>query len=246
MVTPATTNVWDALDNPEVKTGPMEYWGQVQIDSYFCVLRKGVGKIPFDPQQHNIDQRRTAIEIVIIPLAEQNISYDVNRSMIAESREWAGIVLPSIKALGLSARELNGKWARIRTKETGSTYVNSNGETRERTTFEFMAVYNSEDECRTAYQAFAAGAGTQPATNSAPAAQPTNGNGNGNSNGNKERETALKFLRVIVENAVRGQTDLNVINNTVAANISNMPMVAKYFTADSPETMNLIAEAMAK
>lgn len=80
----------------------------------------------------------------------------------------------------------------------------------------------------------------------------TNGNGNGNGGhvpvqpqaapaNNTERETALKFLRVIVENAARGQSDLTVVRNTVAAQIATMPLVSKYFTVDSPETMNLIA-----
>jgi len=228
-----TTNVWDAVDNPEVKSGPTEYWGLVKIDSYFCTLQKGLGKIPFDAQKNSLDDRRTAIDIIVIPLAEQNISYDVNRSMIAESREWAGIVLPSIKNLGISAQQLNGKYGHIRTKGTGSTYTNKNGETRERTTFEFVQVFNTEAECRSAYQAYTSGAGAAPA----PAAPASNGN-------DKERKTALKFLKVIVENAARGQSDLTVITNTVAVNIANMPMVSKHFTVDSPETMNLILEAM--
>jgi hypothetical protein len=79
-----------------------------------------------------------------------------------------------------------------------------------------------------------------PEVDQAPA-QPANGNGS-----SKEKETALKFLKVIVENSSRGQTDPTVITNTVGANIANMPMVSKYFTADSPETMNLIMEAMSK
>lgn len=243
---------WERAENPQTRSS--EFWGQVEISLYNAVLVKGVGKAPFDPQQHKPEQMVTGIDIHIAPLAEQNVSFQVSRSMIAESKEWASLVLPSIKALGLSVRELNGKWARVGQKGTGSNYTNQNGETRERTTFEFIKVFATEDECRAD---FLANGHPMPDLDTN-----TNGtyggNGNANANGaggtngntpaqaappnNTERETALKFLRVIVENAARGQSDLTVVRNTVAAQTATMPLVSKYFTVDSPETMNLIAE----
>jgi hypothetical protein len=236
-MTTQATDIWNDVDNPQVRTGG-EYFGQVKIDTYYCTLVKGTGKVPFDAGQHSIDQRRTAIDINIFPIAEQNISFDVSRNMIAESREWAGIVLPSIKNLGISARDLNGKWALVRTKGTGATYTDRNGETRERTTFEFVAVYSDEAACRAAYQL--AGNGSAAPASAAPSTPATNGNGS------KEKETAAKFLKPIVDNAVKGQTDLEVIRGTVAANISQFPQLAKFFTVDSPEVGQLILEAMAK
>lgn len=233
----APADVWDSAENPQLRTSS-DYYGQVKIDAWPCVLVKGTGKLPFDPALHTEDQRRTAVDMMIIPLAEMNVSWDVSRNLIAESREWASIVLPSIKSLGISLRELNGRWAHVTLEETGQTYTGRDGATRSRTTFKFLAVYNTEAECRAAYQA-ASGAGTPaPAT-------PANGNGNGNGNA-KERETALKFARLIVENACRGQSDLSVILKAVEANMPNFPVVTKHFTASSPEIADLIAEQMSK
>lgn len=227
---------WATADDPQFNTS-YDYFGQVKVDSYFCILVKGTGKVPFDAQAHAIDQRRTAIDIQIFPLAEMNISFDVSRNMIAESREWAGIVLPSIKALNLSLRDLNNKWVHVVTEKTGQTYTGKDGNTKDKTTFKFLAVFPDEASCRAAYQAAANGT-------PAPApATPVNGNGNGAS---KERETAAKFLPVIVTNACAGQTDLTVIRNSVAAAIANMPMVSKHFTVDSTEVMTLIMEKMSK
>jgi len=247
---------WERAENPQTRSS--EFWGQVEISLYNAVLVKGVGKAPFDPQQHKPEQMVTGIDIHIAPLAEQNVSFQVSRSMIAESKEWASLVLPSIKALGLSVRELNGKWARVGQKGTGSNYTNQSGETRERTTFEFIKVFATEDECRAD---FLANGHPMPDLEQTGANGSTNTNANGTYGGasggtsgghapaqaqaappnNTERETALKFLRVIVENAARGQSDLTVVRNTVAAQIATMPLVSKYFTVDSPETMNLIA-----
>lgn len=227
-----------SADDPQIKTS-FDYWAEVKVDSYFCVLVRGTGKVPFDASQHNIDQRRTAIDINLFPLAEQNIQFDVSRNMIAESREWAGIVLPSLKALNVSAHDINGKWAHIRTKETGETYTirkgDRAGQTAQKTTFEFLAIYPDEAACRAAYQAASAGAGTQPQQQ---AAAPTP------ADANPEKSAAEKFLKVVVTNACRGQKDLNVIRNTVAANIAGMAPIAKWFTVDSPETVNLIMAEM--
>lgn len=239
MATQPATNAWDAIENPQVRSGNSDYFGQVKIDTYFAVLVKGMGKVPFDAGQHNADQRVTAIDMQIIPLAEMNISFEISRNLIAESKEWASIVLPSIKALGISARELNNKWVHVTRKPTGSTYTSKrDNQQYPETTFEFLAVYPDEAACRAAYQAAGGSAGTAPAQQQQSSSAP--------SNGDKERETALKFLKVIVDNSARGQTDPAVITSTVAANIANMPMVAKHFTAQSPETMSLIMEAMSK
>jgi hypothetical protein len=240
---------WERAENPQPRSS--EFWGQVKISLYNAVLVKGVGKAPFDPQQHKPEQMVTGIDIHIAPLAEQNVSFQVSRSMIAESEEWASQVLPSIKNLGLSVRELNGKWARVGQKGTGSNYTNQNGKTRERTTFEFVKVFATEDECRADFHA---NGHPMPDLEQNGGSSGTNDAYGGTSGGqalapvqaapvnNTERETALKFLRVIVENAARGQSDLTVVRNTVAAQTATMPLVSKYFTVDSPETMNLIAE----
>lgn len=229
---------YEAANDPQVRSGgASDYYGQILLDMYFAVLVKGMGKVPFDPQQHSVDKRVTAIKMEIIPLAEMNISWPVMRETIAENREWAGIVLPSIKALGLSPREVHNKWGHIVRKETGDTYVSKkDGKTYPVTTFAFVQVFKDEAECRAAYQAFSSGAGT------APAQQQPAPSGNGAS---KEKETAAKFLKPIVANACMGKNgDLTAINQTLAAALANMPQIAKYFTVDSPEVMTLVMETI--
>lgn len=234
MNTAVVNDPFDAAEDPQVRSN--EYWGEVQIDMWFCVLQAGVGKLPFDPQVHDATKRATAIDIQIIPLEETGLTFDPKRGMIAESREWAGIVLPSIKALGISARELNGKFVHVRQKPTGKTYTNKSGEVKDQTTFEFVKVFPDRAACLADYQANNGGAPAQ-APAPAPAAP---------ASGNAERDTALKFLAAVVESAARGQTDISIIQRTVAMNIHAMPLINKYFTEDSPETLQLIAEKMAK
>lgn len=232
---------FDSAENPSVRQPA--YWGKVELDMFFAVLEKGVGKVPFDAQQHSLDKRVTAIDIKVFPIVEQNVTFDVSRGMIAESKEWAGTVLPSIKALGLTVRDLNGKWVKVEQVPTGSTYINKNGDTKDRTTFKFTKLFKDENEATADYLAGGGSAAPtdtqyqQPVTQVKPDGSPVD---------NKQRETALKFLAVVVENQARGKTDLAAIQAAVGVAIAGMPLVNKFFTADSPETLNLIAEKMAK
>ena len=234
-----TEDLFESAENPQMRQPG--YWGQVQLDMFYAVLEKGIGKIPFDPQKHSVDKRVTAIEISLQLLPEENLAYPVTRGMIAESKEWAGIVLPSIKALGISVRELNGKWVYAKTHPTGQNYTNKAGEKKDRTTLEFVKLFKSEAECRANYLS-AGDQTTQPAAEELPfTPDPKPANGNGDS---VEKTTALQFLKVVVQSACRGQKDLAAARSTIATNITAMPVIAKFFTADSPETLQLMAEAM--
>jgi len=232
MTNQVSNDPWESADNPQLRA--FDYWGVVTLSMYFAILQKGIGKVPFDPQVHSLDQRVTVIEILLSPLAEQNVSRPPERSMIAESKEWAGFVLPSIKALGISARELNGKYVRAHMKPTGETYT-KNDETKDKSTFEFLKIFPSEDECRKDYLASKGSNGSP-----TPAAVANGGNGS-----NKEKETAAKFLPVIVANAVNGQKDLEVIRKSLAVSLASYSQINKFFTVDSPQVMTLIMEKMA-
>ena len=59
------------------------FLGAVNVDVFYCVLVKGLGKVPFDPNQHNQDQRRTSIDITIDPLPDSKSIYPIERDMIA-------------------------------------------------------------------------------------------------------------------------------------------------------------------
>lgn len=241
MTTQTFVDPWDSAEQAKEPQYSNIVWGQCEAKSWWCVLEKGIGKIEYDPQMHSPDQRRTAIDIIIHPLADMGLTFDLARNMIAESREWAAIVLPSIRDLGVSPKQLNEAWVKVQTvpltDKSGNvvTYTDSNGVIKEKTTLKFLAIFEDENACRADYL-----------TNSGKAPQQDTqyAGGNSNGNGNKERETALKFLRVYVQNACRGQSDLNVIRETLALNIAQQPLISKYFTVDSPETIELITQFM--
>jgi len=239
MTTQTIIDPWESAEQAKEPQFSNEIWGQVEARSWYCVLEKGVGKIEFDPQIHSQDQRRTAIELIVRPLTDMGLTFDLARSMIAESREWSSIVLPSIRDLGIHPRDLNGKWVKVQTvtliDKSGNpvTYTDSNGAVKEKTTIKFLKLFSNEGECRSDYLAQS---GKPPADTQY---------GRPNENGdNKERQTALAFLKVYVQNACRGQKDLKVVRETLALNIAGQPLISKYFTIDSPETIELIAQHM--
>ena len=153
-----TDDPYEAADNAVIR--PRDYYGQLHIETWFCVLVKGVGKVLFDATQHNADQRCTAVDMSMIPLPEMAFTFKLERTMIAESREWAGVVLPSIKAAGVtSVREASGKFAKMQQVPSGRKYRakdqsgNATGDEREATTFKVLAIYPDEAACRAAYYA---------------------------------------------------------------------------------------------
>jgi hypothetical protein len=227
-----------AEDPQEIKY-TNEYFGEVGLDVWFCVLEKGVGKVPYSEQEHSIDRRLTAITMGIVPVPASNLQFSVDRDYIAEFRDWNAITLPSIKKLGVSIRELDGKFARVKMTETGETYTNSKGETKEKTVFEFLAIYETLEECEEAYLAERGGPSRTPLSEVPPLVDRKDNKDNG-----KEELAALKFLEVAVKSTCKGKDDLDEAREAVAAQIAKMPMINKYYTIDSPETMNFMAEAM--
>lgn len=225
-----------AEDPQEIKY-TNEYFGEVGLDVWFCILEKGVGKVPYSEQEHSIDKRLTAITMGIIPVPASGLAFSIDRDYIAEFRDWNAITLPSIKKLGVSIRELNGKFARVKMTETGETYTNSQGETKEKTVFEFLEIYENLEACEAAYTAARGSNGSSKQAVSAPVQ-------NTQPNKSKEKDAAVKFLEVAVKSTCKGMTDLEQAREAVAAQIAKMPMINKYFTVDSPETMNFMAEAL--
>lgn len=217
------------------------YWGSIMTDAFFCVLEKGYGRIPFDPQQHDPAKKLVAINMSLLPIAEMGFSNSVERNAIAEFGEWTKIIKPSLEALGVDLRELNNRYVKVEMVPTGRTYKNDSGDEVKATTFKFQKLFASENECVADYlsgeqeQEVAAEVATEAQTSPAQPAQPAH---------DPKRETALKFLEVLVGNAVAGQTDLAVVQATLQGSLDGTPMVAEYFTVDSPETMQLIMTKM--
>jgi hypothetical protein len=232
---------WESANEAKPPQFSNEVWGQVEARSWYCVLEKGTGKVEFNPDLHSPDQRRTAIEIIVHPLPDMGLKFDITRSMIAESHEWASIVLPSIRDMGINPRALNGQWVKVAnvalTDRRGVpvTYTDSNGIEKERKTIKFLNLFWNEAECRADYLA---SSGKQPAP-SIQHEEKTDSN-----SGDKERQTALAFLRVFVQNTCRGQSDPDAIRKLLASQLADHPMISKHFTVDSPETIELIARCL--
>src|SRR5574341_1250267 len=160
--------LFDEASNPTEKT--YDLFGKVEVRVWECGFEKGVrGGVPYDPTRH--EKRHLMVDMFIQPLAEIDVKYQFLLEFhdVTWSRSFAGILLPSIKALGINnLREINGRWARVARVPNGRQYEkkdtsgNPTGEMRDETTFKFLAFYDSEDECRAAYLANGGQAFTPP------------------------------------------------------------------------------------
>jgi hypothetical protein len=156
--------------------------------------------------------------------------------MLAEFGEWKDVTLPSLRDIGfLDASQLNGKYARIELVPTGRKYTNSQGEEKEASAVKFVAVYETREQCLAAMN------GDNPTSPTPVAAAPVPSNGNGNA----EKETALKFAKAFVANAMRqAGGDLDKARGILAPMIANQPVISKHYTVDSPEIVALMAESL--
>lgn len=198
------------------------FFGLNMFDVWFCALVKGQGKVPFDPQVHQPGQKRTAVNISIAPLPGSGANFPIERNLIAESKEWAGVILPSIKALGLTPKELNGKYVHVEIVPTGESYTDKAGVVKSKTTPKYLEVYGDETSCLAASNAFF-GNYTEQQEEAFPVG-----------NGNAERDVALKFLPALINQAGKDP-------QRVAELLANNSLVAKYFNINSPEVVQLIA-----
>lgn len=217
--------------------GRNTYYGRVEVSASFVTLKKGVGKQPFNEQYDDIKERRTEVKIVINPIDAMNLTILLQRDLIAESAEWSRYTWASLRdKCGLKTpsefRALNGKYCKLTLQGTGETYTTKRGETQERKAFVFEAVYQTAQEATAAYYADTGARPEEPE----PAMNIDMGPGAGsNGNGaNAERETAKAFLQALVKQSGGDKAKL-------AASIAMMPMIAKYFTADSPEVVEFYA-----
>lgn len=225
---------WAVASNPPVIQFDNNFWGQVQLNVWACALVKGVGKEPYDPNKH--DHPVTAIDLAILTLPEMDVKNTriTERNLIAESKAWREITWESLRKLGITdLRSIQGKFAHVETVDTGETYE-KNGETKHKTEFKFIALFDTEAACQADYLVYKGGKPGN-GTNSSTPPPPMN----------DEKNTVMQFLQVIVKNACKGQTDLNLVKNQIGVNIAQYPLVNKHFTVDSPEVAELIMKHLA-
>lgn len=240
--------LWNEASNPPEKT--YDLFGKVEIKAWRCAFEKGTkGGVTFDPARHQ--KSHIMIDIYIQPLAEINVKYPKSLEFhdVTWSDPWVKIVNPSIKALGIdNVKEINDRWVRVahvpdgrayqRKDASGNLMVKPDGtpDMVETTTFKFVKLFANEDECRAEYASVGGNANT-------------NGNGHVTQAGaqpasqeDHNRKVMHGFLTVIVTNAVRGTTDWNTAYAAVANTLPQHTEVAKYFTVDSPETLQMITD----
>lgn len=219
---------FDAATNAKLR--PREYYGQLGVDAYFAKLVKGTGKVPWDPQADSVDNRVTAVNISLIPAPACGLSFKLERSMIAESVEWAKIVWPSLRAQGVqSAKSADGIWVKLVQESTGRKYRTKAGEEREATTFKILAVYPDQAACEAAYFA-TQGVEDLAAAEAVAAAQPAVDT--------RAKETAKQFIIAL---AKQHHGDLNAIKKAV----SMIPMITAAFDPESTEFVEIVAENFA-
>ncbi len=230
-----------AVDPFDVATSEGErqphYWGKVEVSAQFVTLRKGEGKQPFNPAVDPVEDRRTEVDFIFNPIDAMNLATMLQRQVIAESPAWKRVVWPSLRALGCkSAREVDGKFAKLELAKTGRTWTDRSGGIREETTFRFLAMFNSEAECVADFHK-ARGGKPEP-TEDDPAGDvdmsPTVPTTDGSVGTEAERQTALEFLPFFVKQA-------NGNKAALAQAIAGQEMIARYFTIDSPEVQALAA-----
>lgn len=238
MTYPHVTEAWNtAMEPPEI-TYSTDIYGPIEFDIWYCVLQKGVGKVPFDAQSHAPNQRRTAVTVNINDVGGNNYK----REFIAEigTDGWAGVTLPSLKAIGVTdLNAFNGAFVHAEMVKF-STYKKSDGTEGIKTAPKILHIYQTLEECAAAAQ----GEGTQADWMTDPKTAPANGNGNGTAPVNEaEKATALAFLPAIVKMAVRGN---GVDSAVLDAALKGNPILNRYFNLGSPEVMQAISAALAE
>jgi hypothetical protein len=234
---------WDVANNPPPDV--REYYGEISINVWWCMLVSGQGKVPYDektldPKTGKEPRRYTAIDLTVTPIGQD---YDMSRTMIAEFGEWKDVTWPSLRALGvMDVSTLIGKFGKIEMVPTGRKYTNQNGEEKEASAMKFLAIYDDYQQC------LAAANGALPQSQQTQPAMPSNGSNVNQATTNTDRETALKFAELVyVKNAVKGANgDLDKAREALAPILAGQKLIAKYFTVDSPEIVDLLIKEMAR
>lgn len=241
-MTNVISNPWAAAADATEAIYSSDVFGQIEFDIWFCILQKGVGKVPFDPATHPIAQRRTAVDVSLTDISGLNYT----RSFIAEigTDGWLKVTLPSLKAVGASdLQQFNGRYVHAVMEGFGK-YTNADGEERTRTAPKIVRVFASREECEAAA---AAGSTSGPdwLVNPQPAAPGPAANGQpaAADAGNPERQVALQFLPAIVKTCVSGN---GIDSAKLDAALKSNPILNKYFNLGSPEVALAMSQALAE
>lgn len=233
----------------------IKVWGCVEMNVFaFGEIAQGGMKIPYDSNNPN-HKRNTAIDIFIIPLDVMppvSNSKNIEDHHIASNLDWIKVTRDSIfKCLGnQELAQVLGKWAQVEKIQCSPYWDKSTPKDQRKIGvtepkgyewhFKFIALYDTENECRAAYLASgnhaaapAMVSSTPDGSGPTPAAAPIDTT-------ETDKQTGLAFLKVIVPNACNGKTTLEEKKIAVTVALAQYPTVNKFFTVDSPEVTALI------
>lgn len=238
-------NMNDPMDAAMVETQQKSFlYGQVQVTAEFVVLLKGIGKLSYDPNKHEMKDRQTEITITVNPIEETGLTKLITRNVLVNSKEWSAIVWKSLKdACGLThIRDLDGKFVKFELVDSGRSWIDkTSGDKRTATTMKFHTVYESEQVCKDGYAIDTAVSLAELAEDDPMAIDMSAGAGSSQQPATavvdeNEKRTAAAFLPGLVK-AANGSID------TLKSILGSNPMISKYFTFESPEVQQLLKAA---
>lgn len=222
-------SMWAIAAEEATKEEVSFIYGQLQVTMEYKVVKKGAPKRAWIEGQDSMNDRSIELTFMINPISESGLTKLITRTVLAKSwTEWGTIVWPSLRdACGVTENDsIDGKFVKAETVKNGSKYTDSKtGEVKERTTFKFHKIFNTQEECVADYL----GSNPEPVLDEddpmAISMAPVN---------NQELETAKMFLPALVKQAGGKKEILTTL-------LAGMPMVSKYFNVDSPEVKQLLA-----
>jgi len=137
---------------------PQCFFGQPSFNLWKCILEKGTGKVPYDPNLHAGRRTSIAIELTLTPIDPTRRL--IQRQMLNWTPDFKGVMRPSIEALADQIAEMKGlqvgQFSPLKAIEgmfTSGEFVprpdNKPGQTW--TTLRFDAVYASREACEAAH-----------------------------------------------------------------------------------------------
>jgi len=216
---------------------PERFYGQVSISAFKCVLVKGQGRVPYDPNVHGQRARTsTAIEFTVAHV--DPVMPLIGRGTVNWAQDFKKVIRPSIEVLvptiasikGLTVgqfnplREFNGMWA------TGLLTPQPDNDVF--TCLKFDGIFPDEATCRAAYEAdTGAEVGGSPVAD-LPFNEPEKVD--------PMRATLAAFLPNLWKQAQGAAADPSGVVIEMARLLEASSLLKQYFDIESPEVVALM------
>jgi hypothetical protein len=143
-------------DKPAPQT--RSYFGQLlSVTIADVIVMKGAGKIPFDPNVHDPNSRRTSIDFKLLCVTKDGSVYYKDLSDLSFGKKWAR-TRASLIALGVNTREqildLQDKYVHVKVVPSGGKYLAKRdasdgsfkaGDPLDEMTWEFCEIFASKE-----------------------------------------------------------------------------------------------------